>query len=100
MAAVLHVLAHGPCRTNGRSRWEEEGDVVGASVIARDAAEPGPAGTALRQSEADFRQLAEALPQMVWITRPDLLLAKPFTALALLRRVREALGERGRGENA
>ena len=29
-----------------------------------------------------------------------LLLEKPFTALALLGRVREALGEPGRGENA
>ncbi|SNB44751.1 PAS domain S-box protein [Geobacter sp. DSM 9736] len=26
---------------------------------------------ALRQSEAQFRQLTEALPQLVWITRPD-----------------------------
>jgi len=29
------------------------------------------AETALRESEAEFRSLAEAMPQMVWITRPD-----------------------------
>jgi two-component system, cell cycle sensor histidine kinase and response regulator CckA len=41
--------------------------IPSASVITeRKAAE-----TALQESEAELRALAEAMPQMVWITRPD-----------------------------
>ncbi len=42
--------------------------VVGAS---RDISERKAAETALRKSVDEFRGLAEAMPQMVWITRPD-----------------------------
>ena len=48
-----------------------DGDVVGISVIANDVSERVRAEEALRESEASFRDLAEAMPQMVWITRGD-----------------------------
>jgi two-component system cell cycle sensor histidine kinase/response regulator CckA len=40
-------------------------------VIARGESEPGLAEAAVRQSDAEFRLLAEAMPHMVWIARPD-----------------------------
>lgn len=43
-------------------------------VLAREAAdliERGRAENALRQSEARFRELAEAVPQFIWVWRPD-----------------------------
>src|SRR5262249_41887487 len=47
------------------------GRVVGASKIARDVTARRAAELALRQSEEQFRQLADALPQIVWSARPD-----------------------------
>ncbi|HEY6552919.1 MAG TPA: PAS domain S-box protein, partial [Vicinamibacteria bacterium] len=61
---VLVSLSESPLR-DARSQ------VVGVSVIARDVSAQRRAETALRQSEAEFRLLAEAMPQMVWVTRPD-----------------------------
>jgi two-component system, cell cycle sensor histidine kinase and response regulator CckA len=50
---------------------DADGTVVGVSVIARDVSAERRAEAALQQSEAEFRQLAEAMPQIVWITRAD-----------------------------
>jgi PAS domain S-box-containing protein len=47
------------------------GRVVGASKIARDVTARREAEQARRQSEEQFRQLADALPQIVWSARPD-----------------------------
>jgi two-component system, cell cycle sensor histidine kinase and response regulator CckA len=63
-SVALVALSESPLRDN-------QGQVVGVSVIARDVGEQKRAETALRQSEAEFRLLAESIPQMVWITQPD-----------------------------
>lgn len=47
------------------------GEIVGASKIARDITESKRIQTKLLESEARFRQLADAMPQMVWTARPD-----------------------------
>jgi len=39
--------------------------------ITRDITQRKNANTALRESEAEFRTLAEAMPQIVWVTRAD-----------------------------
>jgi PAS domain S-box-containing protein len=59
-----------------RKRQEEAVRLLateGAARVAaeRDAEEARQAGAAVRASEARFRQLANALPQIVWIARPD-----------------------------
>ncbi len=47
---------------------DARGNVIGASKIARDITEAKRTYDALRQSEAEFRTLAEAMPQIVWTT--------------------------------
>jgi len=47
------------------------GRVVGASKIARDVTAQREAEQGRRRSEEQFRQLADALPQIVWSARPD-----------------------------
>ena len=47
------------------------GTIVGASKIARDITARKKAEAALLASEARFRQLADAMPQIVWTARPD-----------------------------
>jgi two-component system sensor kinase FixL len=47
------------------------GRVVGASKIARDVTAAKRDALALRDSEARFRQLAAAVPQIVWTSGPD-----------------------------
>jgi PAS domain-containing protein len=52
----------------------EEVDVGGERCVlgsAMDITERKRAERLLRESEAKFSQLAEAMPQIVWITRPD-----------------------------
>ena len=49
----------------------EHGTIIGASKIARDISERKRAEAALLASEARFRQLADAMPQIVWTARPD-----------------------------
>ncbi len=50
---------------------DASGQIVGASKIARDITDQKRAEAALRESEARFRQLADAMPQMVWTARAD-----------------------------
>ncbi len=47
------------------------GNVVGASKIARDITEAKRIRQILADSEAQFRQLADSMPQMVWTARAD-----------------------------
>lgn len=48
-----------------------QGTIIGASKIARDISERKRAEAALVASEARFRQLADAMPQIVWTARSD-----------------------------
>jgi PAS domain S-box-containing protein len=48
-----------------------QGNIIGVSKIARDITERKRIEAALLASEARFRQLADAMPQMVWTARPD-----------------------------
>ncbi len=50
---------------------DSEGNVVGASKVARDITESKRSEAALLASEARFRQLADAMPQIVWTARGD-----------------------------
>ncbi len=50
---------------------DQQGSIIGASKIARDITERKRAQAALLASEARFRQLADAMPQIVWTARPD-----------------------------
>jgi PAS domain S-box-containing protein len=50
---------------------DSHGNIIGSTGYARDITERKRMDTALRESEAEFRILAEAMPQIVWITRPD-----------------------------
>jgi PAS domain S-box-containing protein len=50
---------------------DKAGEVVGIFAAARDITERKRTEEALRQSEQEFRTLAEAVPQIVWATRPD-----------------------------
>ncbi|HUG98099.1 MAG TPA: EAL domain-containing protein, partial [Gammaproteobacteria bacterium] len=45
--------------------------LLGSVVTLTDITEQRRAAEALRASEAEFRTLAESMPQIVWITRPD-----------------------------
>jgi PAS domain S-box-containing protein len=50
---------------------DTDGRITGASKIARDITESKRAQAALLASESRFRQLADAMPQIVWTARPD-----------------------------
>lgn len=50
---------------------DAQGVIIGASKIARDITERKRIRLALMESEARFRQLADAMPQIVWTARPD-----------------------------
>ena len=60
-----------PVLYNAALYRDEAGQVVGIFAAARDITERKRAEDALRQSEQEFRTLAEAVPQIVWATRPD-----------------------------
>ncbi len=49
----------------------ESGEVLGAVLIFRDISERYKADQALRESEARFLQLADAIPQLAWMAQPD-----------------------------
>jgi PAS domain S-box-containing protein len=50
---------------------DAEGTLIGVSKFARDITERKRVMGALRRSEAQYRQLADAMPQIVWTTGPD-----------------------------
>ena len=54
----------GPIRGQG-------GELVGAVLVFRDVSERRRTERALRESEARFRSLAESMPQLAWMARPD-----------------------------
>ncbi len=61
--------------TYAEERWQVfydgEGEHVKAVGTCQDITERKLAEEALRVREAEFHTLAEAMPQMVWMTRPD-----------------------------
>lgn len=83
VAEYQGVLAGGPPVVGrlvfgGERVWEVSAfqvpladDQVGLGVIGQDVTERQRAEERVRQSEGRFRQLAEAMPQIVWMTRPD-----------------------------
>lgn len=60
-AIVLHA----------RTIRDNDKNIVGAVVAHMDISHQLKAEEALRESEAKFRIIADAMPQMVWSTRPD-----------------------------
>ncbi len=50
---------------------DQQGNIAGCVLIFRDVSQQRQSVRALEQSEAQFRQLADALPQIVWTARPD-----------------------------
>jgi len=50
---------------------DAEGTIIGASAIGIDITARKKVEEELRESEAQFRQLAESLPQLVWMAGPD-----------------------------
>jgi two-component system cell cycle sensor histidine kinase/response regulator CckA len=60
---LVLILNAGPL-TSGK-------EILGCVVTLTDITERGRAEAALRASEQEFRSLAEAMPQIAWITRPD-----------------------------
>jgi len=47
------------------------GNLLGVGLVTREISEQIRAEKALRESEARFRTLAEAMPQIVWLSRAD-----------------------------
>jgi PAS domain S-box-containing protein len=73
-------LEHRVQRPDGQLRWVHERAIVERDSAGcptrmvgtvQDVTDRHLAVEALRTSEAEFRLLAEAMPQIVWITRPD-----------------------------
>ena len=77
---VPYEIAHRITRLDGSVRWVQESAIVERDEAGQatrmvgtvqDVTDRHLADEALRTSEAEFRLLAEAMPQIVWITRPD-----------------------------
>jgi PAS domain S-box-containing protein len=47
------------------------GKIIGASKVARDITEQKRASAAVRESEERFRTMADSIPQLAWIAKPD-----------------------------
>jgi PAS domain S-box-containing protein len=50
---------------------DAKGNIIGSVSVVHDITERRQVEDALRKSEQEFRALAEAVPQIVWATRPD-----------------------------
>jgi PAS domain S-box-containing protein len=50
---------------------DELENVIGGVVITQDITESKQAEVALKQSELNFRTLADTMPQIIWTARPD-----------------------------
>ena len=50
---------------------DSQGKITGASKIARDITEAKKAEASLKESERQFRQIADSMPQIVWTATPD-----------------------------
>jgi PAS domain S-box-containing protein len=50
--------------------WNQDRQVIGASVIARDIRDRKRAEDALRESEERFRIMADTSPTLIWVTGP------------------------------
>lgn len=81
-AVRLPAIRYNPAELGkpGLARWVEatarpikadDGRVVEVMLIHEDVTERLQAEEALRASEAQFRTIADAMPQMVWSTLPD-----------------------------
>ena len=62
---IRYVLA------TGRTYYDQAGKPLRFDGTAQDVTEQELARVSLRDSEARFRQLADAMPQIVWTARPD-----------------------------
>ncbi|MBA2602329.1 MAG: PAS domain S-box protein, partial [Acidobacteria bacterium] len=58
-------------RSIGEAVRDAEGRITRLQGAFQDITDRRHADERLRESEAQFRTLAEAMPQMVWMTRPD-----------------------------
>ena len=67
-------------RPDGEQRWisdrafpirDSAGELYRVAGVAQDITARKRAEEAARASEAEFRQVAESMPQLVWVTRPD-----------------------------
>jgi len=68
------VIADGTIRWGqfvNRAFYDEQGNLTEIQGVGRDITERKKLEETLVTSEREFRLLAEAMPQIVWITRPD-----------------------------
>ena len=54
-----------------RAFYDEQGELLEIQAVGRDITQHKLAEIALTESEKEFRLLAKAMPQIVWITRAD-----------------------------